>query len=108
MPDIPDRSGPDVDPWLTVQQVSEELKIHPATVRVWIRQGRLNAVRAGKGFRLRRSEVDRALGSEATPDLGDGQPRSGSATDAGVIPRPAPRQIAEQIIMIAPAASSDS
>lgn len=108
MPDIPDRSGPDVDPWLTVQQVSEELKIHPATVRVWIRQGRLNAVRAGKGFRLRRSDVDRALGGEAVPDSGDGQSRSGGAPDAGAFPRPAPRQIAEQIIMIAPTAGGGS
>ena len=41
MADIPDRSGPGEDPWLTVQQVSEELKIHPATVRVWIKSGRL-------------------------------------------------------------------
>src|ERR1700759_1367695 len=108
MPDIPDRSGPDMDPWLTVQQVSEELKIHPATVRVWIRQGRLNAVRAGKGFRLRRSDVDRALGSEASPDSGDGLPRSATAPGAGVFPSPPPRQIAEQIILIPPAAGSES
>ncbi len=59
--------APDEDPWLTVPQVSDELKLHPATVRVWINSGRLAAVRAGRTWRVRRSEVDRALLSDASP-----------------------------------------
>ena len=66
MPDNPN-PAPDEDPWLTVPQVSEELKLHPATVRVWINSGRLAAVRAGRTWRVRRSEVDRALLSDASP-----------------------------------------
>ena len=66
MPDNPN-PAPDEDPWLTVPQVSEELKLHPATVRVWINNGRLAAVRAGRTWRVRRSEVDRALLSDASP-----------------------------------------
>ena len=33
----------DRDPheWLTVEQVSNELSIHPVTVREWLRSGRL-------------------------------------------------------------------
>ena len=66
MPDNPN-PAPDEDPWLTVPQVSEELKLHPATVRVWVNSGRLAAVRAGRTWRVRRSEVDRALLSDASP-----------------------------------------
>jgi excisionase family DNA binding protein len=103
MADTSDRSAPAEDPWLTVQQVSEELKIHPATVRVWIRQGRLQAVRAGKGFRLRRSEVDRALGAEPAPAAGAADARR--TDEIGIaFPPPAPRQVADQIIAVAPTA----
>ena len=107
MADIPDRSGPGEDPWLTVQQVSEELKIHPATVRVWIKQGRLLAVRAGKGFRVRRSEVDRALGAEATPAPGHEETLFADASEGAILPRPAPRQIADHIIAVTPAAGRE-
>lgn len=116
MADISDRPRPDEDPWLTVQQVSEELKIHPATVRVWIKQGRLQAVRAGKGYRARRSEVDRALRAEAPPESVQEPPRSRvqepprsrAEPPAPVSPSPAPRQIADQIITVVPAAGSAS
>ena len=107
MADIPDRSGPGEDPWLTVQQVSEELKIHPATVRVWIKHGRLQAVRAGKGFRVRRSEVDRALGAEATPVPGREETLFADASEGASSPRPAPRQIADHIIAVTPAAGRE-
>jgi excisionase family DNA binding protein len=106
MAEISDRPGLDDDPWLTVQQVSEELKIHPATVRVWIRNERLRAVRAGKGFRVRRSEVDRALRADAPLPLKDGlrlTPESPAAA-----PSPAPRQIADQIIAVPAAAGGES
>ena len=99
MAEISDRPGLDDDPWLTVQQVSDELKIHPATVRVWIKQERLRAVRAGKGFRVRRSEVDRALGSSASPPAEPGIRATDDFRSASS-PRPAPRQIADQIITL--------
>ena len=97
MADSPERSEPTEDPWLTVQQVSEELNINPATVRVWIRQERLRAVRAGKGFRVRRSELERALGAQASAG-----PRVSSAgePDPAASPSPAPRRIADQIITV--------
>lgn len=99
MADSPERSEPSEDPWLTVQQVSEELNINPATVRVWIRQERLRAVRAGKGFRVRRSELERALGAHARRQVS-----SADFRDPAGSPSAAPRRIADQIITIAPAA----
>ena len=61
MPEPTARPASDGDPWLTVQQVSEELKLHPATLRRWIKTERLAAVRAGREWRVRRSEVERAV-----------------------------------------------
>ncbi len=107
MADSSERSEPTEDPWLTVQQVSEELNINPATVRVWIRQERLRAVRAGKGFRVRRSELERALGAHASSPA---RPRVSSTGqhDPAASPSPAPRRIADQIISVAPAGDGAS
>src|ERR1035438_5735165 len=55
------------DPWLTVQQVSKELGVHEATVRKWIATKRLPASRPGpRRLRVRRSDVDRLLGSDSS------------------------------------------
>jgi excisionase family DNA binding protein len=51
---------------LTVREVADRLKIHPETVRDWLRQGRLRGSRPGgdkTGWRVRVSEVDRFLAS---------------------------------------------
>jgi len=56
------------DPWMTLGEVSEELKVHPSTVRLWVNAGRLAAVRAGgRKWRVRRSELDRMLKSDVSP-----------------------------------------
>jgi excisionase family DNA binding protein len=107
MADFSDTSGPE-DPWLTVQQVSNELKVHPATVRAWIREGRLQAVRAGKGFRVRRSEVDRALGAQAPATRAEEPLNPRSDIEPIAFPRPAPRQIADHIIAVPPMAGKES
>jgi excisionase family DNA binding protein len=108
MADIPDRSCPEEDPWLTVQQVSDELKINPVTVRAWIKQGRLPAVRPGKAFLVRRSDVDRALQSKA-PARGDrGVEQLASESEVAAVPRPAPRQIADHIIAVTPVGRTES
>src|SRR5450759_4628584 len=63
----------DADPWLTVQQVSKELGVHEATVRKWIATKRLPASRPGpRRLRVRRSDVDRLLGSD--PSFGSPPP----------------------------------
>lgn len=53
---------PDNDELLTVDEVARRLKLHPETIRRWIREGRLKAVKLGSdrsGFRVRASEVAR-------------------------------------------------
>ena len=96
------RPVPGEDPWLTVQQVGAELKIHPATVRVWIKDGRLRAVRVGREWRVRRSEVDRALMSDASPAYVEQEADSSRERESGSSRTPAPRQIANHIMTVTP------
>jgi len=110
MPDPPN-AAPDEDPWLTVPQVSEELKLHPATVRVWINSGRLAAVRAGRTWRVRRSEVDRALLSDASPSYvrQEASPSpSLSETPTGSSRTEAPRKLADHIMSVGPGPGEQS
>ncbi len=53
---------PQDDPWLTLGEIAEELRVNPATVRAWVSKGQLEATRAGmRKWIVRRSEVDRML-----------------------------------------------
>ena len=92
------------DPWLTVPQVAADLNIHPATVRSWIKTGRLAAARAGRTWRVRRSDVDRALLADASPALAPDASSFASDTHIAPAPMPAPRHIADHILTVAPAA----
>jgi excisionase family DNA binding protein len=63
------------DPWLTLVEIAEELRMSPATIRSWISKGTLRAMRAGqRKWLVRRSELDRMLrgkdliGPEDQPD----------------------------------------
>ena len=50
------------DPWLTVAEVAAELRLNPATIRLWISKGTLPARRAGRRkLLIRRSDLDRML-----------------------------------------------
>jgi excisionase family DNA binding protein len=49
------------DQLLTVSHVAEELQVTAETIRNWIDHGTLAAVRIGRGFRVRRSDVDQLL-----------------------------------------------
>jgi excisionase family DNA binding protein len=96
------------DPWLTVPQVSTELKIHPATVRAWVKSGRLAAVRVGRTWRVRRSEVDRALLSDASPAFVEQEASSARESATGPWRTPAPRQMADHIMTVTPQAPGPS
>ena len=69
----------DGDPWLTVAEIAEELRVNPATVRLWVSKGTLPATRAGqRKLLIRRSDLDRMLESirlESAP-VGPRPPRS--------------------------------
>jgi excisionase family DNA binding protein len=49
------------DSFLTVAEVAETLKLNQQTVRNWIDQGSLPALRVGRRVRIRRSDFDRLL-----------------------------------------------
>ena len=59
--------------FLTVAEVAETLKLNQQTVRNWIDQGFLPALRVGRRVRIKRSDFERLLeqgytGREATDD----------------------------------------
>jgi excisionase family DNA binding protein len=49
-------------PLLTVPQVAEEFQVTPQTIRDWIDQGVLPAIRVGRAFRIARADVDALMG----------------------------------------------
>lgn len=54
----------DRDPWLTLAEVADELRVNPSTVRLWVSQGRLPASRVGRRkWLVRRSELQRLIAS---------------------------------------------
>lgn len=52
--------------FLTVAEVADLLKLNQQTVRNWIDQGSLPAVRVGRRVRIRRSDLERKLEAGAT------------------------------------------
>ncbi|MEO8968851.1 MAG: helix-turn-helix domain-containing protein [Solirubrobacteraceae bacterium] len=54
--------NPHDDPWLTVAEFAQEMRVRPVTVRSWIAKGQLKATRAGqRKWLVRRSELARML-----------------------------------------------
>ncbi len=55
-------SDPHDDPWMTIAEFAEEMRVRPVTVRSWIAKGQLKATRAGqRKWLVRRSELARML-----------------------------------------------
>ena len=52
--------------WLTPPQVAQVMGVNPTTVRGWIRCGKLPAVKSGRAYRVKRTDVD-ALRETKTP-----------------------------------------
>jgi excisionase family DNA binding protein len=71
-------SQPDLeDEFLTVAQVAETLKLNQQTVRNWIDQGSLPAVRVGRRVRIRRSDFEQVLANGYSRGGGGGASRPG-------------------------------
>jgi excisionase family DNA binding protein len=49
------------EPFLTVAEVAEILRLNPQTVRNWIDAGSLPAIRVGRRVRIKRADLDRIL-----------------------------------------------
>jgi excisionase family DNA binding protein len=47
---------------MTVKEVADTLRVHPTTVREWIRSGRLKAARfGGKDYRIKREDYEKFI-----------------------------------------------
>ncbi len=68
------------DSFLTVAEVAEMLKLNQQTVRNWIDQGSLPALRVGRRVRIKRSDFERVLERSYTGGAG-AQEASPSAED---------------------------
>lgn len=69
------------DSFLTVAEVAEKLKLNQQTVRNWIDQGSLPALRVGRRVRIRRSDFEQLLVEGYS---GGGGSRAGSPTATSV------------------------
>ena len=59
------------DEWLTVEEVARRLKVHPESVRRWLKAGKLRGhlISRRAGWRIRATEVDRFVtGEQAEPE----------------------------------------
>jgi excisionase family DNA binding protein len=73
------RSDPEEE-FLTVAEVAETLKLNQQTVRNWIDQGSLPALRVGRRVRIKRSDFQRIL--EQSYSGGTAEPAAGSGPSA--------------------------
>jgi excisionase family DNA binding protein len=65
--------GIDEDPWLTVAEIADELRVNPATVRLWISKGLRPATRiAMRKLLVRRTDLDYMLGGRRGPPPSEG------------------------------------
>ena len=55
------RPSPAADSLLTVDDIARILKLNPQTVRNWINDGYLRAIKIGRNVRVPRAEFDRLI-----------------------------------------------
>jgi excisionase family DNA binding protein len=58
------------DRFLTVQEAAEQLRVHPQTVRLWLRDGKLRGRLIGgrkSGYRIPATEIERLLSPDGDP-----------------------------------------
>jgi excisionase family DNA binding protein len=56
-------------PFMTIQDVAELLKVSKATVRTWIKNEELRAVKLEREFRIARIDLERFVEARATMEL---------------------------------------
>ena len=75
-------TGETEDSFLTVAEVAGMLKLNQQTVRNWIDQGSLPALRVGRRVRIKRSDFERVLAQSYTAGAGPSRQDAGpSAAD---------------------------
>ena len=73
------------DPYLTINDIKAELHVSHETVRKWILSGRLPHVKAGRMYRVRRSDLERMLA--ASPSVPEDASEPALATVNAMGPR---------------------
>lgn len=58
------------EPYLPTQTIADFLEVDPRTVRQWIADGRLRAIRVGRQLRVEPSEFRRFIADSAEPAQG--------------------------------------
>ncbi len=58
-------------PLLTVHEIAEQLKVKESTIRAWIRQDKLRAIKFGREWRVTVVDLERFLNENANIDLKD-------------------------------------
>jgi excisionase family DNA binding protein len=56
--------------FITVQDAAEQLQVHPQTIRVWLKTGKLKGSLIGgtkSGYRIPQAEIDRLLEPKQLP-----------------------------------------
>jgi excisionase family DNA binding protein len=71
----------DESEFLTVAEVAQTLKLNQQTVRNWIDQGSLPALRIGRRVRIRRVDFERLIEAGATQPASTGAQPAPSAED---------------------------
>jgi excisionase family DNA binding protein len=69
------------DSFLTVAEVADTLKLNQQTVRNWIDQGSLPALRVGRRVRIRRSDFERLLADSYTAGAGTDRGAAGPSAE---------------------------
>lgn len=77
------------DEFLTVAEVAELLKLNQQTVRNWIDQGYLPALRVGRRVRVRRSDLNELLEKGSTQPERQQDLSAAQAFWDGEVPEPA-------------------
>jgi excisionase family DNA binding protein len=94
----PEPDPPD-DPWMTIAEFAQEMRVQPVTVRSWIAKGQLKATRAGqRKWLVRRSELARMLaqGDGSTAVHPPSLPRRVEVPDPGDYPPEIWERLTEQ------------
>lgn len=58
------------DQLMNIQELSEYLKVHASTIRIWVKEGLIKAYGNGRILRFELSEVLRSLERNAKPEPG--------------------------------------
>ena len=76
------------EPWITMSEVAAYLSVTPETIRTWIKKKKLPAIKPGKSWLFKKSEIDKWLDGESALEHGT----SGLAVDG--------RSISDNVVSI--------